>query len=68
MRLDLRRRRIAEHAGQEARGRLHDRQRGDLASEEHEVSQRDLLVHEIAYAFIETLVAATHQRDAGVVP
>src|SRR5690606_29660576 len=54
--------RVAEHAGDEPRRGLDDREGRDLPAEEDEVAEGDLLVDLVPDALVEALVAAADQH------
>ncbi len=59
---------VREHAGDEAAHRIRHRHGGDLPAGEHEVAERDLLVHAgLDEALVHALVVPTDQNEMVVV-
>src|SRR3954466_3850497 len=57
---------VPQHTREQPRHRVHNRQRSDLPAREHEIAQRQFLVHPAEDALVHALIAAAHQ-DQGVV-
>ena len=57
-------RRLAEHAGHEARDRIDDHERAELAAGQHVVADRQLLVdRDLEHALVDALVAPAHEHE-----